>query len=185
MSNDWLIITEKAKEKLRIGELIDTWNPPGNRALITDKWSKLYALALNDDNPLWFDSEFAEREGRFGCRVLPTAYYTLFNPMEAGGRCPASDFWAELRGKPGRYWGGHAAYNRIDAKRPIRLGDRIGTCEIRNVDCFEKMGKRTVLVCAETEYRVLDDGGQLMAVCVYGNMSQFGYPEGTQPKNRG
>jgi acyl dehydratase len=182
MSNDWLIITEKAKEKLRIGELVDTRTFDPNRSLITDKWLKLYALALRDSNPLWFDDAYAKREGRFGRRVVPTAYYTLFNPMENGGACPASDFWAELHGKPGRYWGGHAAYNKIDAKRPLRLGDRVGYCELRNRDCFEKRGKKNVLVCVETEYRVFTAEKELVAVCAYGNMSQFGYPPGTEPK---
>ena len=142
MSNDWLIITEKAKDKLRIGELVETCTFDERRTLITDKWLKLYALALRDSNPLWFDEVYAEREGRFGERVLPTAYFTLFNPMENGGACPASDFWAELRGKPGRYWGGHAAYNRIEVKDPPRLGDKVGYCELRNRDCFENRGKK-------------------------------------------
>ncbi len=176
-----LIITETARRKLRIGELVDTRTFDEHRSLITDKWLKLYALALRDPNPLWFDGAYAAREGRFGARTLPTAYYTLFNPMENGGACPASDFWAELHGKPGHYWGGHAAYNRIEAKRPLRLGDRIGCCELRNTDCFEKRGKSAVLVCAETEYRVFDSGKNLLAICHYGNISQFPYPEGTRP----
>jgi len=183
MSDNWLILTEKAKEKLRIGELVDTLEFDKQRSLINDRWIKLYALALRDTNPLWYDDDFAKREGRFGERVLPTAYYTLFNPMEHLGACPASDFWAELHGKPGRYWGGHAAYNEIEVKRPLRLGDRIGYCELRNRDCFEKRGKRTVLICVETEYRVFDDKKNLLAICAYGNMSQFGYPEGTSQES--
>jgi acyl dehydratase len=179
MSKPDLIITDKAKEKLRVGELVNTRSFDPYRSLITDKWIKLYALAIRDPNPLWFDDAYAAREGRFGERVLPTAYFTLFNPMENGGACPASDFWAELHGKPGNYWGGHAAYNKIDVREPLRLGDRIGYCELRNRDCFEKRGSKTVLVCVETEYQVFDDQKKLRAVCAYGNMTQFAYPEGT------
>ena len=121
MSKPDLIITDKAREKLRISELIDTRTFDAHRSLITDKWIKLYALAIRDSNPLWFDDAYAAREGRFGERVLPTAYFTLFNPMENGGACPASDFWAELHGKPGKYWGGHAAYNKIDSQKSLRI----------------------------------------------------------------
>jgi acyl dehydratase len=179
MAEDWLLITDKAKEKLRIGELVETWTPPAHRGVITDKWLKEYALATRDPNPLWWDDEFAAREGRFGRRVAPTAFCTLFNPMEQAGLCPASAFWAEIRGVPdnGRHWGGHAAYNKVEIKRPLRLGDRV-TCEIRNLDCYEKHGKQNLLVCVETEYKMFDEAGETIAVCVYGNMSQFAYPEG-------
>lgn len=183
MSKQWLIITEKAKAKLRIGELIEMRTFDAHRRLITDKWLKLYALALRDPNPVWFDDAFAKREGRFGERVLPTAYYTLFNPMENGGACPATDFWVELTGQPGPHWGGHAAGNRIVAKRPLKLGDRIGYCELRNRGCYEKRGKATVLVCAETEYQVFTADKELLAVCTYSNMRQFPYPAGTNKES--
>ena len=175
-----LILNEHAKARLRIGELIETCQFQASRCLITDKWLKLYALALRDTNPLWFDDAFARDTGYHHQRVLPTAFYTVFNPMENGGACPASDFWEALCGEPGPHWGGHAAYNRIEARQPLRLGDRIGYCELRNRDCFEKRGRQTILVCAETEYRVFNDKDDLLAVCSYGNIRQFPYPEGVK-----
>lgn len=178
--NNNLIITDKAIARLRIGELIGTrtFDDYPHRSLISDKWAKLYALALRDTNPLWYDTAFAQRAGYFRDRVLPTAYYTIFNPMENGGACPASDFWEELSGEPGPHWGGHAAHNKVEAIRPLRLGDHVARSEMRNLGCFEKRGKQTILVCAETEYRVFDAKDNLMAICAYGNIRQFPYPAG-------
>lgn len=173
MSEDWVIITKSAEEKLRIGELIET----REYGTITDKWLKKYALSLRDTNPLYLDDEYAEKEGRFGYRIAPSAFCVVLNPMERGC-CPASAFWAELWGRPddGKCWGGHAAYNRFEYEKPIRVGDRL-RCEIRNRKCYEKHGKRGVLVAVETDYTLIDQQGETVALCTYGNMSQFPFPE--------
>jgi acyl dehydratase len=166
------VITDKAIEKLRIGEVIET-----REFKVTDKWVKKYALAIRDPNPLWFDEEYAAREGCYDRRVAPAAFCVALNPMERGC-CPASAFWAELRGVPddGRHWGGFAAYNEFEYEKPIYVGDRI-TCEVANRGCYEKQGKRGVLVVAETEYRMINQDGETVGVGVYGNMVQFGNGE--------
>jgi len=163
------VLTDAALEKLNIGELRET-----REFTVTDKWVKEYCLALRDPNPLWWDDEYARREGRFERRAVPAAFCVAMNPMERGC-CPASAFWAELRGVPdnGRHWGGLAAYNEFEYERPIFVGDRI-TCEVRNRRAYEKQGKRAVLVIAETEYRMINQNGETVGVGIYGNMVQFG-----------
>jgi acyl dehydratase len=173
MSNDWIKITPAAEKALAVGELQDrrTW------PRLTDKQLRKYAISLRDPNPLWHDREYAEREGAWGRRALPTAFCVIFNPMERIGLKPASDFWAEVHGKPGSYWGGLAAYNQFELERPFFLGDVI-TTEVRNLRCYEKRGKHALLVIAETEYRMLDEQDELVGVGVYGNIVQFDNPEG-------
>jgi acyl dehydratase len=169
MSDEWKVLTEKAIEKLEAGKLVAT-----REYDVTDKWVKEYALSLCDPNPLWWDGEFAEREGRFGRRVAPSGVCVAMNPMERG-LCPASAFWAELYGKPdhGHHWGGLAAYNEFEYEKPIYIGDHI-TLEVRNRRAYEKQGKRAVLVIAETEYRMINQDGETVGVGIYGNMVQFG-----------
>lgn len=168
MSSEQKVITPAAREKLRIGELLKTFEFPQ----ITDRWVTRYCIALHDTNPLWLDNDYAAREGRFGYRIAPGSFCVIFNPMEARGYSPASDFWAELHGKPGTYWGGHAAYNTFEYFKPLRVGDKL-KAEVRNTDCFEKQGKSSVLVCAETEYLLIDQNGEKVCSCRYGNMSHF------------
>ncbi len=164
------IITDEALEKLRVGELIDTY-----QFTVTDKWVKKYAMTIEDPNPLWFEDEYAEREGRFGRRVAPAAFCVAMNPMEAKGCCPASAFWAELYGVPdhGHHWGGLAAYNEFEYEKPIYVGDTI-TCEVRNRRAYEKQGSEAVLVIAETEYKMINQDDETVGIGVYGNLVQFG-----------
>ncbi len=170
MSEKWQKITDRAIEKLRIGEVVYTQTFPR----VTDKRLRKYAMALHDSNPLWLDKEYAERVGRFGRRTVPSAYCTIFNPMENGGLKPASAFWAEIFGKEdsGQFWGGHAAYNRFDFEHPIYIGDTI-TVAVSNSDCFEKQGKHALLVVAEAQYRMTNQDGDYVGTGTYGNMVQM------------
>jgi acyl dehydratase len=144
--------------------------------MVTDKVLREYALALRDPNPLWHDKGYAEREGRFARRVAPSAFCLTLNPMERVGLKPASDFWEEIFGEPGDYWGGHAAYNRFELARPIYVGDTI-TTEVSNRDCYEKEGKRALLVVAESQYRMTNQDGEYVGLGIYGNMVQRPYPD--------
>lgn len=173
MSDDWMRITAEAEEALAAGKLQDrrTWPQ------VTERQLRKYALSLRDPNPLWHSRRYAEREGAWGRRALPTGFCVVFNPMERVGLRPASDFWAVVHGEPGSYWGGLAAYNTFELERPLYVGDTI-TTEVRNTRCYEKRGKHALLVIAETEYKMFDSDDTYVGVGVYGNIVQFDYPEG-------
>lgn len=175
MSDEFVIITPEAVKELRIGELMGT-----RTFYITDKLVKKYCLSLRETNPLWLDNDYAAREGRFGKRVLPSAFCVALNPMEAGGHSikPVKPFLDVLRNDPSKdFEGAHAAYNGFEYFKPICFGDTI-TCEVRNRKYYEKFGKRTILVAVETEYKMIAQDGETRGVGTYGSMCQFAYPEG-------
>lgn len=178
MKDEWMVITPDAQDRLQIGEVVET-----REFYVDDRLLKKYALSLRDPNPLYWDDAYAEAWGRWSERVCPSAFAVALNPMEQHpGSCPASAFWATVRGVPdtGRLWGGFAAYNRFELDRPIRLGDTV-RCDVSNRGCYEKHGKRGVLVCVETEYRMGTRDGASIGIGLYGNMREFPYPEGKRP----
>jgi acyl dehydratase len=165
-------ITPAALAALRVGEVVFQKAFPR----ITEKLLRLFALSLRDGNPLWHDKAYAEVEGPFTRRAVPTAYVSLFNPMENGGLAPASAFWCEVLGLPAgtSMWGGHAAYNRVELERPMFVGDTIRV-EVANRGAFEKHGKQHLLIVAETDYRLYNQDNVHLGICTYGNMVQTTY----------
>lgn len=168
------LITDKAMEKLAVGKVVHRQTFPR----ITDKDLRKYCQALCNYNPLWLDKDYAAGANAFGRRTVPSAYCTVFNPIENGGLMPASAFWAEVMGLEdhGHFWGGHAAYNRFDFERPIYVGDTI-RIEVANRDAYEKEGKRAHLVVAETDYKMFDQNDEYVGVGTYGNMMQIPFEE--------
>ncbi len=90
MSEDWIIITEAAKTRLRIGEVVET-----REFFVDDRLLKKYQMTLRDPNPLYWDDEYAKEAGAWGERVCPSGMVLALNPMEHHPSCcPASAFWA-------------------------------------------------------------------------------------------
>ena len=172
MSEPKKYITEKAIEKLAVGKVIHEQTFPQ----ITDKRVRKYCQSICDYNPLWLDKDYAAANNAFGRRTVPSAYCTVFNPMENGGLHAASPFWCEVLGLPEGtpMWGGHAAYNKFDFEKPIFIGDTI-RIEVSNKGCFEKSGKRGALVVVETDYKMFNQDGEHVGTGTYGNMVQIPY----------
>jgi acyl dehydratase len=168
----WKVITEDAKKLLRIGQV---WGRTQHK--ITDLWVREYAATLRDTNPLWFDDDYAAREGRFGRRAVPSAFVTLFNPMERHEIMPQMEYFGRLCGAPegGGRWG-FAGFNRIEYyDEPIYVGDTV-TCETRVADTYEKYSKDTVLVFVEIDYTLTNQDGEKVAKATAGIIHTFAMP---------
>lgn len=148
MSGDWKIITDEAKRLLRIGETYGTTTHE-----VTDPWVKEFAIALRDNNPLWFDDDYAEREGPFGYRFAPAAFFTALNPTERAEVMPHRDYFQKLQEVTGgKGSGGFAGYSEVEYYDGlIRVGDTI-RCDVTVADTYEKYSSDAVLVFIVIDY---------------------------------
>jgi acyl dehydratase len=171
MGQEWKVITDDAKELLRIGEV---W---GSRTYeITDLWVKEYAVTLRDTSPLWFDDDYPAREGAFGYRIAPSAFCTVLNPVERGEIMPQMEYFGRLCGAPegqGRW--GFAGFNSVEYDTPIQVGDSI-TCEVAVSDTYEKYSGDTVLVFVEIDYTMTNQNGERIGKATAGIIHRFKAP---------
>ncbi len=173
------IVTEEAKKLLKIGEVFAT-----TRNTVTDKWVNQYCIALRDGNPLWLDDAYAEREGRWGYRPAPSAFFTNLNPTERGEvKGWGSEYFEKLRKDSG--WrgggGGFAAFSEVEYfKKPIRVGDTI-TCEVSMADSYEKESRGgAIMVFIVVDYVMFNQDGDKIAKASAGWIRRFTEPKSDQ-----
>jgi acyl dehydratase len=111
-----------------------------------------FARAIQDDDPLYFDAGYAQREAG-GIMPPLTFLQTLAHWDDGRGRArPPIDLKRALHGE-----------QEFEFFRPIFVGDVL-TAVSRLTDVFEKIGKRggaMTFIVTETEFR--DGRGQLVA----------------------
>ena len=168
-STDYRVVTPEALALLRIGE---NWGQQTHE--ITDLWLKEYAVTLNDANPLWFSDAYAETYGRFGYRFCPAAFCAVLNPAERAEIMPQRLFFGRLLGMPeGEGTGGFAAYNNVQYRRPIRVGDTV-TCIVHVDGVKEKQLKNgEVLVLVDIVSRMTDADGEEIGTATAGVAHRF------------
>jgi acyl dehydratase len=169
MEGESKIITEEARELLRIGDVCGRTTHK-----VTDLWVQEYAIALRDGNPLWLDNEYAEREGWFGYRVAPSAFFTVLNPTERGEIQWGREYFQKLREQSGRRSSGaFAAFSNVEyLDTPIRVGDTIA-CEASVADTYEKSGENAVLVFVEVDYVMTNQEGKKVGRATAGWITSF------------
>ena len=112
------------------------------------RWA-LYSAG--DDNPLWFDQEYAKRT-RYGTNIAPPTFlYSVDTTIVAPGL-------------PGVQW----IYAGSDwyLYKPVRVGDLI-TAKARLIDVQEKVGRRVAKLVIQTgETFYYNQNGELVAKCI-------------------
>ncbi|MFC1993936.1 MaoC family dehydratase N-terminal domain-containing protein [Chloroflexota bacterium] len=146
----------------RIDELkkaVGTWKLYDFLPEEVNKWSILkYINALKDENPLWWDEEYAKKT-RWGGIIAPPAFVEVYSPINRAFREISGDYPdGELRGATGNmklpfdklFVGGE----EFEFFSPIRPGDAI-SCDGTLGDVYEKQGSsggRLVFIQLDKEY---------------------------------
>jgi len=111
-----------------------------------------FAKAIKDDDPLYFDEEFAQREAG-GIMPPVTFLQTMAHWDDGGGRIrPPMDLKRTLHGE-----------QEFELCRPIHVGDVL-TARTRVADLYEKAGRRggtMTFVVMETDFT--NQRGELVA----------------------
>jgi len=137
---------------------------PTRSVEVTKRDIRRFALAIGDDNPLYYDEEYA-RTTPYGGIVAPPSFYCALQLEEE----PLEDLEVSGLGKkmgvrmevpvPG-FPGAVAAGRRIEWDEPIRPGDTISLNETVT-DIYEKQGSRGPMVFIITEWRFVNQRDEL------------------------
>lgn len=137
---------------------------------------RMYALALQDYNPLYTDREFARRHGLRDVMAPPTlvcdSWQYLDSDMDEAGDLLARGITREL--------GGLRAGNDYEFVQPIHPGDII-TARWRVLDAWEREGRSGRLVFLQTEFRYYNQRDELLTI----NRELMFFPMETSPSSGG
>ncbi len=131
---------------------------------VTKREIRRFALAIGDDNPLYYDEDYAKKTRHRGI-IAPPSFYSAMQLEEE----PLADLEASGLGNkmgirmevpvPG-FPGAVAAGRNIEWHEPIRPGDVI-SCSEKVTDIYEKNGKRGPMIFIITEWNFTNQRNDL------------------------
>ena len=110
---------------------------------------KRFAEAVEDENPLYYDTEFAQKSS-FGGVVAPPTFVFEWNHHEAQADISLPERLIR-------------AGNEYEFIRPLRLGDII-TCKSRISDVYQKQGQSGTMVFIICESSYTNQRGELLGI---------------------
>lgn len=119
-----------------------------------------FARATGDENPLWFDDEYARAAGYKGRVVPPMVVHEVFRRVGGEGGEWVQP-WLELP-LPPEYTDARNAGSEAEWLRPVYLNEPL-TVECQVVDIFARQSRNgRVTIFAVREERLLDDADNVV-----------------------
>lgn len=119
-----------------------------------------YARATGDDNPLWFDEDYARAAGYRGRVVPPMVVHEVFRRVGGEGG-EWADPWISLP-LPDDYTDARNAGSESEWLRPVYLNEPLSVeCQITGIKARQgKSGNITIF--AEREERLVNEAGEVV-----------------------
>ena len=150
------LITAEIKAMVGKEKVYENWDEIGRGQI------KRFALAVGDNNPLYFDEEYAGKSRYQGITAPPTMIFEMSHNIgaEMGEDGSPEDAWGRL---PSPFKNIIRGGNEYEFYQPVRPGDVISTAN-KIVQIYERPGKAGTMVFMINELTYYNQRGEKLGL---------------------